>query len=155
MSTVMIVAPVVIANWSVISAAVGAAMTAAGFTAVAGTAARVAQDAAGATLVREEIDVPDSEVLEGTAGTGERIVAERDGIRAIFSRDARGALKVCVEGHGVSKDDLRRVGEELVGRVTQQYVYHRLMSELAARNVSVIDEEVTADEAVKIRVRSW
>ena len=78
MSTVMIVAPVVIANWSVISAAVGAAMTAAGFTAVAGTAARVAQDAAGREMTREEIDVPDSEVLEGTAGTGERIVAEKE-----------------------------------------------------------------------------
>lgn len=155
MSTVLIVAPVVIANWSVISAAVGTAIAAAGFSAVAGTAARVAQDAAAGNVVREEIDVPDSEVLEGTAGTGERIVAEKDGIRAIFSRDARGALKVCVEGAGVSKDELRRVGEDLVGRVTQQYVYHRLMTELASRNVSVIDEEVTAEQAVKIRVRSW
>jgi hypothetical protein len=29
------------------------------------------------------------------------------------------------------------------------------VSELAARNVNIIDEQVTADQAVKIRVRSW
>jgi len=155
MSTVMIVAPVVIANWSLISAAVGAAVAAAGFSAVAGTAAGVAQGLASRNVTREEIDVPDSEILGAAAGTGERIVAEKDGMRAIFSRDARGALKVCMEGEGVSKEQLRRVGEELVGRVTQQYVYDRLMTELAARNVAVIAEEVTDDAAVKIRVRSW
>ena len=53
------------------------------------------------------------------------------------------------------RSELRRVGEDLLGRVTQQYVYDRLMTELAARNVSVIAEEVTEDAAVKIRVRSW
>lgn len=155
MSTVMIVAPVVIANWSVISAAVGAAVAAAGFSAVAGTAAQAAQDLAARGVTREEIEVPDSEILAASAGTGERIVAEKEGIRAIFSRDARGALKVCMEGSGVTKEELRRVAEDLLGRVTQQYVYDRLMTELAARNVAVIAEEVTEDAAVKIRVRSW
>ena len=146
MSTVLIVAPVVIANWSVISAAVAAGVA----------AVRVGQELQGERgLTREEIDIPDSEVLEGAAATGETVVAEKDGVRAVFSRDARGALKVCMEGTGVSKSELRRLGEELIGRVTQQYVYHRLVTELAARNVNIIDEDVTADQAVKIRVRSW
>src|ERR687887_601082 len=72
--------------------------------------------------------------LEGTAGTGEELVVEKEGIRAVFSRDARGALKVCMEGEGYSKAELRRIGEELIGRVTQQYVYHKLVTELAERN---------------------
>lgn len=156
MSTVLIVAPVVIANWSVISAAVAAGVAAAGFTTVAHTAARVGQELqSDRAMTREEIDIPDSEILEGAAATGETVVAEKDGVRAVFSRDARGALKVCMEGSGVSKSELRRLGEELIGRVTQQYVYRRLVSELAARNVNIIDEQVTADQAVKIRVRSW
>lgn len=158
MSTVMIVAPIVIANWGTISAAVAAGIAAAGFTATAHAAAVAGQarsESRGEVISREEIDVPDSEILEGTVGIGEQVVAERDGIRAIFTRDARGGLKVCVEGAGITAHELRRVGEELIGRVTQQYVYHRLVSELEARNVQIVHEEVTADQAVKIRVRSW
>jgi len=158
MSTVMIVAPIVIANWGVISSAVAAGMAAAGFTAIAHTASIAGQGVSrhdGSTVSRAEIEIPDSEVLEGTVGTGERVIAERGGVRAIFSRDARGGLKVCMEGTGVSKQELHRIGEELIGRVTQQYVYHRLVSELQARNVSIVAEEVTADQSVKIRVRSW
>ena len=76
-------------------------------------------------------------------------------MRAIFSRDARGALKVCVEGHGHSKAELRKIGEELIGRVTQQYVYHRVVTELANRNMAIVNEEMSEDRTVKIRVRNW
>ncbi len=102
--------------------------------------------------VREEIPIEDSEILEGAA-THEQIVVEREGMRAVFSRDARGALKLCMEGEGHSKAELRRVGEELIGRVTQQYVYHRIVTEMQEHHMSIVDEEVTADNTVKIRVR--
>ena len=35
-----------------------------------------------------------------------------------------------MEGKGLSKAELRALGEELMGRVTQQYVYHRIVTEL-------------------------
>jgi hypothetical protein len=76
-------------------------------------------------------------------------------VRAIFTRDARGALRVCMEGTGQSKSELRRLGQELIDRVTQQYVYHRVVTELKARNMTIVDEELSEDRTVKIRVRSW
>ena len=82
------------------------------------------------------------------------MIVERDGIRAIFSRDARGTLKLCIEGSGQSKAELKRIGEALVGRVTQQYAYHRLMSELKDRRMTILDERVGDDQAIHIRVRS-
>jgi hypothetical protein len=82
------------------------------------------------------------------------MVVEREGVRVIFSRDARGALKLCVEGEGHSKSELKRIGEELLGRVTQQYVYHRVVTELQERNMTIVDEQVGADRTVKIRVRN-
>jgi hypothetical protein len=153
MSTVLVVAPIVIANWSAITAAVAAGVATAGFTAAAATEEAIVQSQPG--LTREEIEVPESEILADSHGGGERIVVQNGGIRAVFSRDARGGLKVCMEGQGVSKAELKRLGEELIGRVTQQYVYHRLVSELQSRNVTIVDEQVTKDNAVKIRVRSW
>lgn len=152
MSTVLVVTPLVIANWPLISAAVMGAIGTMGFVAV-GEASAESEESYG--LTRTEIEVEDSEVLEAAGGTGEQIVVERDGVRAIFGRDPNGVLRVCMEGSGVSKAQLKQIGEELIGRVTQQYVYHRVVTELGARNMAIVGEEVSADRTVKIRVRNW
>jgi Protein of unknown function (DUF1257) len=153
MSSILVVTPLVIASWPLLSAAITAAVGTMGFAA--------AQNRQGAHIlttndpkVRAEIALEDSEILAGTGATGEQMVVERDGIRAIFSRDARGALKLCVEGSGQSKAELKRIGEALVGRVTQQYAYHRLVSELKERQMTILHERVGEDQAIHIRVRS-
>jgi hypothetical protein len=60
-----------------------------------------------------------------------------------------------MEGDRVSKTQLRAIGEDLLGRVTQQYAYHRIVSELKNRGLTIVDEEMTETESVKIRVRNW
>jgi hypothetical protein len=152
MSTVIVVVPIIIANWPVITAAVTAAIGTMGFSIVRGAAEGAYTGVSSVT--RTEIEVEDAEILPDAASTAEELVVERDGVRAVFSRDARGALKVCMEGAGVSKAELKRIGEELIGRVTQQYVYHRVITELKQKNMAVVDEEVAADRTVKIRVRN-
>jgi hypothetical protein len=155
MSCVVVVAPVVIAGWPIITAAVTAAVASMGFNIVSSAASSVQARGSVAADVKNkvDIDVEDSEILKGSA-VNESMVVEKNGIRAIFSRDARGALKLCVEGESHSKSELKRVGQELIDRVTQQYVYHRVVTELKQRNMSIVDEEVTADRTVKIRVRN-
>jgi hypothetical protein len=157
MSSVVVLTPLIIAGWPVISAAVTAAVGSMGFSIVSGAAAN--PGSATRPVVegknRAELEVDDSEVLaETAAGVGGEIVVERDGVRAVFSRDARGALKLCMEGETLSKSELKRLGEELIGRVTQQYVYHRIVTELQDRNITIVDEEVPADRTVRIRVRN-
>ena len=152
MSTVVILTPVIIANWPMITAAVTAAVGTMGYAVAQSAESRTRLEG---TTTREEIEVEDAEILQQAAGTDEELVVEREGVRAIFRRDARGALRVCMEGEHRSKAELRRIGEELVGRVTQQYVYHRVVSELKERKMTIVDEEVTEDRSVKIRVRNW
>jgi hypothetical protein len=154
MSSVIVVTPLIIAGWPVITAAVTAAIGSMGFTVVKGADAHTPALAQAKARTRAEIDVEDSEVLQEAASAGSEMIVERDGMRVIFSRDARGALKLCVEGEGHSKAELKRVGEELLGRVTQQYVYHRVVTELQERNMTIVDEQVGADRTVKIRVRN-
>jgi hypothetical protein len=153
MSTVMVITPIIIANWPAITAAVTAAVATMGF--AAAQEAHASDRSRTSTSNREEIEVDDSEILQAAAGTAEELVVERDGVRATFSRDARGALKLCLEGGGLSKSQLKKLGEELVGRVTQQYAYHRIVTELKERNMTIVDEQVTQDQTVKIRVRNW
>src|SRR5690242_18092337 len=111
MSTVLVVAPLVVASWPLMSAAITAAMGTMGFAAVQNQGPRTRQIAG--SKARAEVELEDSEILAGSGGTGEEMVVERDGIRAVFSRDARGALKLCVEGSGHSKAKLKRIGEAL------------------------------------------
>jgi len=153
MSTVMVITPIIIANWPAITAAVTAAVGTMGFAAL--QEAHSVDRARTSATNREEIEIEDSEVLQAAAGTAEELVVERDGVRAVFSRDARGALKLCLDGGGLSKSQLRKLGEELIGRVTQQYAYHRIVTELKERNMTIVDEQVTKDQTVKIRVRNW
>jgi hypothetical protein len=152
MSSIIVLTPIIIANWPVITAIVSAAVGTLGFSAVQAAEAEQSQ-VSGTT--REEIEVDNSEILEHAGGRGEQIVVEREGLRAVFTRDARGSLRVCMEGLGYSKADLRKIGQELVDRVTQQYVYHRVITELKERNMHVASEEVAEDRTVKIRVRNW
>lgn len=148
MSTVVVVAPLIIAGWPAITSAVVAAVGAMGFSVVS---TPLQERTESDEKTREEIEIEDSEILAGSAA--QELVVERDGVRAVFSRDARGALKLCMEGRGHSKRELRRIGEELLGRVTQQYAYHRIVTELKEHRMSIVDEEVSADRTVKIRVR--
>ena len=152
MSCVIVVTPLIIAGWPVMTSIITAAIGSMGFALARSDVAHGQVEASGTT--RAEIEVEDSEILQGTAGAGEEMVVEKEGIRATFSRDARGALRVCMEGEGYSKKQLRQIGEELIGRVTQQYVYHRIVTEMKERNMTIVDEEVAADRTVKIRVRN-
>jgi hypothetical protein len=147
-SAMIVVTPLVIGSWPTIAAAVTAAVASLGFAAVQDqTLAR----ASSATKTRTEIEVEDSEVFAD--GMPQEIVVERDGVVAKFSHDESGALKLCIEGDHLSKDELRRIGEELIGRVTQQFVYHKLMTEMDKRHMNVVEEEVTEDRTIRIRLR--
>jgi Protein of unknown function (DUF1257) len=154
MSAIVVIAPVVIAGWPVITAAVTAAVASMGFNIVQTKAVNaVRAEARADTRTRVEMELEQSEIL-ADAIQGQQIVVEKGGVRAIFSRDLRGALKLCVEGDHLSKVELKRIGQELIDRVTQQYVYHRVVTELKDRNMQIVEEQVGEDRTVRIKVRN-
>jgi hypothetical protein len=155
MSSVIVIAPIIMASWPAITAAVTAAVGTMGFAiASEGTDQRPLKQVEEPT--RAEIEVEDSEIMQESVGTRQQVVVEREGVKATFTRDARGGLKLCMEDkrHRHSKAELKKMGQELLGRVTQQYVYHKLVSELKERNMTIVDEEVAADRTVKLRIRN-
>jgi len=152
MSTVVVFAPVMAAAWPVIAAAVTAAARTGGYTLSLRREGR--NRAAGATRSLTEVEVEAGDILEQTTADGQMIALERDGVRAEFRRDGRGKLKLCLNGSGHSRHELHRIGEELLGVVTQQYAYHRIVTEMKHRNMVIVDEDIAADRTVRIRVRS-
>ncbi|MGL4944521.1 MAG: DUF1257 domain-containing protein [Thermoguttaceae bacterium] len=155
MSTVIIIAPLVVTSWPLITAAITASVASLGY-AVAKEGEHVSQEClASDNVVRDEITLENSEILAGAAGRDQRMTVEKDGIKATFHRDVRGTLRLAIEAKGYTKAQIRKIGDELIGRVTQQYAYNRLMTEMKEHGMSIIEETVEEDDTVKIRVRNW
>lgn len=155
MSSVCILTPVVVAAWPAFSAAVFAAATSLGFTILDQTSSAIygSTQAKGSTEV--ELEIAQSELVTDSLARQEQLCVTREDVTVTFSRDARGRAAICVSGTGRSKDELRAIGEELSGRVVQQYVYRRLMEEMSARQFLVVDQETDENHAIRLKVRHW
>ena len=79
----------------------------------------------------------------------------KDGVTLKVTRDARGQCKVCAEGIGHSKAELKRTAEEFTQKLTQCFVYHRTVSELKNKNFQMVNEEVAEDGTIRVHVRRW
>jgi hypothetical protein len=155
MSCVCILTPVVIAAWPAFSAAVVAAAASLGYQ----VAAEVA-DKKGAAVDRNDsnrinLEIANSEVVTNQLGRDQRIAVTRDGVTITFSRDVRGKAALCVTGDGCSNAQLQALGEELSQCVVQKYVYQKLMGEMQARGFNVVEEEVSEDRSIRLKVRHW
>ena len=155
MSCVCILTPVVIAAWPAFSAAVVAAATSLGYQVVSevnkNSHATVAPKQASAV----NLEIAQSELVTDQLGRDQRIAVTRDGVTVLFSRDARGKAAICVSGEGYDEEKLRACGQELSGRVVQQYVYQKLMDEMRTRGFVVVEEETTQHQAIRLKVRHW
>ena len=155
MGAVLIFAPVVIAAWPALSDAVVAAAASLGY-AVADEATEKEQTKTKQKASNQiTLEIPQSEIVTNQLGREQRIAVTRNGVTVTFSRDARGQASLCVTGTGQTEEALRDLGEELSHRVVQQYVYQKLINEIQARQFLVVEEEVTADHSIRLKVRHW
>jgi len=154
MSCVCILTPLVIVAWPAFGAAVTAAASSLGYQVLAGLeGAGVEKAQAKSTAV--QLDIPRSEIVTSQLGRDQRISVERNGVRVTFSRDNRGKASLCVSGDGHTKEELKALGEELSQSVVQQYVYRKLMDEMRSRGFIVVEDEVSEDRSIRLKVRHW
>ena len=157
MSAILILTPLIIgAGWPAVTAAAAGAAVALGLT-VRATAREGIATAEEETAVKNsvELEVKNSEVL-GNVRTEQQIVLRaKDGVEVRVKRDARGRCVVCASGKGKTKAELKAFAEQFTDRMTQCFVYNRVMTELKAKGFQVMSEERAKDETVNIRIRRW
>lgn len=150
MSAVCVLTPLVVASWPVVSTAIVGAASSLGFA----VASQDRSKEAALTFEEQvELEVPNSDVIGENLGQEQTIRIERDGVKVVLGLDGRGACRMCVTGVGRSKRELRRIGEELSGRIVQHFAYHKLVTELKKRNYHIVDEHVGENQAIRLRVR--
>jgi hypothetical protein len=153
-SAVCILTPIVIAAWPAFSAAVVAAASSLGYQ----MATHEEEDSLRSARKAErsiQLAIDQSELVTDRLDRARRISVSREGVTVTFSRDARGKASLCVAGTGQTDAELRAQGEELSQRVVQQYVYQRLKEEIQNRRFVVLEEEVDATQAIRLKVRHW
>jgi hypothetical protein len=159
MSAICILVPAVIAGWPVISAAAAGAAAALGL-AVASevgertttrTSSRVTAKVAGAMSV--EIELDNSEVLAESVATDQQIVLMKGDIRIRVYRDERGMVRVSAEGLAHTRQELQDLCQQVVDKMTQIFVYNKVMTELKQKGFTVVEDQVSDDESVRISVR--
>ncbi len=155
MSTVLILAPVIISNWPAIAVAAAGAASALGFT-VKQTAKEMLQQAQqGQTEQNVELELAGSEVLAQGLATDQRIALTKGDMQIVVERDARGRCKVCASGKAHSKAELKQAAEEFTQKLTQCFIYDKVMRELKSKSFQVVNEEMMQDESIRIHVRRW
>src|SRR5262245_1764532 len=140
MGAILVLTPLVISAWPAVAAAIMGAAASMGFATATPT---LDEETSRTTTVETEIE--NSEVVAEQMNRGEKVVLTKGDVTVEFGRDNRGACMVCVSGKNHSEKDLHKIGEEIAGRVVQQYAYNKLMTELKKRNYSVVDEKVLQD----------
>lgn len=150
MSAVCVLTPLVVTSWPVLVSAIAGAAASMGFAVQSEAVGEIER-----TRHRKgvETEIENSEVIAEEMGRGQKVVITRGDITIEFGQDERGVCTVCVTGEKHSDAELRAIGEEVAGRVVQQFAYHKLMTELKSRNFSIVEEEVLADDSVRVRVR--
>ena len=150
MSAVCVLTPILIGGWPAIATAITGVASALGFTIASSKA--TGQDDSKADRNSVETELQAGTVFGESTGVAQSMTLVKGDVSILFTQDERGGCRVCVEGP-MSKNELRRLGEETAGRVVQQFAYHRLMSELKKRNFAIVEEQVQADQSIRVRVR--
>jgi hypothetical protein len=151
MSTVLILAPVIVSSWPAISAAAAGAAAALGFTARHAVQEMRQQEKAESV----ELELAGSEVLAQSLATDQKIVLTKGAVQIVVERDARGQCKVCASGKGVSKKQLQETAEQFTQKLTQCFIYDKVVRELKSKSFQVVNEEVMQDQSIRIHVRRW
>ena len=154
MSTVIVLTPLVIGSWPLISVAATAAAVGLGLS-VKQEIQEICQETEVDTNQAVEVELENSEVLATQVASGKSLVLTKDGVTLKVTRDARGRCKVCAEGTGYSKAELKRMAKDFTQKLTQCFVYHRTVSELKNKNFQMINEEVMEDGTIRVHVRRW
>ncbi len=150
MSTVCVLTPIVIGSWPMIAGAIAGAASSLGFTLATADVPLTLRP----TDSSVETEVPNSEVMADVLARGEKIRVTRDGVAVDFGVDDRGKVTVCASGRGKTNGELKKIGQEIAGRVVQQFAYHKLVNELKSRGYQISQERVERDQSIQITIRS-
>ncbi|MFA5251416.1 MAG: DUF1257 domain-containing protein [Phycisphaerae bacterium] len=154
MSAILVLTPIIITSWPAITAAVAGAASAMGLL-VHQSVKEELQASQQEAVQSVEVEVNESEIFKESMKTDQEIVLQKGDIELRVRRDERGRCSVCAKGIGHNKAELKQLATEFTQKLTQCFVYDKVMRELKNKQFQIVNEEVMGDESIRINVRRW
>lgn len=148
MSCVLILTPVVVASWPLLSQLVMSVVSNMGFSNVKEEVGEEIEQAV-------ELEVKNTQAITDALKRERKLVLKRGDTIVTFGKDIRGKCKVTVKGENKSREELKKLGEEIAQKIVQQYMYNKIKDELGRKNFRVVEEKVSSDETIRVTVRRW
>lgn len=102
-----------------------------------------------------ELELPNTEVVGESIGTGSQVLVSKDDVVVTFRVDHRGRCKISVWGKTRLATELRDIGTDISQKVIQQFAYNKVIKELPTKGLAVISEETTEQDSIQLTVRRW
>ncbi len=108
-------------------------------------------------IVSVPIDDLVADVVGEEVGRDERLVFEKEDFRLVFRRDARGKFFVDALGPRTTvRNLLRKEAMNFAQALTQEFVFNRLVTEMEARGLNIIQENVDEETGeIVLEARRW
>lgn len=152
MSCIFVIAPAVVVAWPVLAGAVAAAAGTLGYKAL-NTGQKLDEKLEADRWV--EISLKGSKIVADSMKRDSEFTIMKDDITATFKREADGRCIVHISGKNKAEAELQQAGQELLGRVTQQYAYSRVIAEMKNSGFTITNEEVAEDNTIRIHVSKF
>lgn len=152
MSAIFILTPVIIGSWSMVVPLVTSAALAGGFHLMKQAVSQPKQVDTATTLI--EMNQDECQFLAEGLKQEAEIHFSNGEVNLICRKDARGQFSICVQGVNQSESELRQIGEQMVGRIRQQYAYQKVMEGLSDQGYQLIEERLDG-EKIKLRLRKF
>jgi hypothetical protein len=101
------------------------------------------------------MELADSNVISQNVAAEKELAFTSGTVEIRVKRDNRGRCVVCADGIGKSKAELKQVAQNFCNKLTQHFVYNKVMTELRQKGFQIVNEETMNDESVRIHVRRW
>lgn len=153
MSVCFVVVPTIAASWPALCGAVAAATGAIGYRTL-----RAASELENTSTVGQssaQVTLNGSELLAESMQEGDQFAINNDDVTAVFRRAPDGRCTVNVSAPGRTQTELEAIGRDLMNRVTQQYAYNKIVTQMKSQGFTVNTEEVAEDQTIRIRVSKY
>ena len=154
MSVVFVVVPAIAASWPILCGVVAAATGVLGYRTLR-VADEIESTEAVSTDATAQITLKGSDLLAESMQQGDEFAITNDDVKAVFRRAADGRCTVHVSAPNRSQAELEAIGRDLMNRVSQQYAYNKVLTQMKSQGFTVNQEEVAEDQTIRIRVSKY
>ena len=104
---------------------------------------------------RSQIDVTVATEAALTELVAERcsMTFEGPNIRMVVQRDIRGKMTITAHGEGISRAEVSKQAEALLGKIRQQLAYRQVLQKMQQHGFQVSSEAQQADGTVRVHIR--